>query len=310
MSYPNPIQSLLLKGGRHIVLYNSTGLGSNSWKFIRKIDLGDRNHNCQLSQHPITDNTHIHCKNKSFFISETGIDGHFRQMQTEDPSNLPEWHFGGSSFFQDVEDMYQAVSRCDKSSGRCKGTTRTMFIYRLNNNWTDYHPSNATVAKWVWPHREASFIFRQGGFFYLTVSGTAGWEQSKTWYRRAKTLAELADATEEEVVMHPSDTSAIKSCGSQFRFFMEAEPGKWLFGGDRYPNDDPIHWNAKYGRHVMTPVNFMDGVPHVYWKEQFRWDSYNYTSGDYDEHNHNGCGHGPCPKIEELNRGFVNEKKK
>jgi len=251
--------------------------------------------NCQINQHPSRNTTHVLCKNRNWFVSETGINGKFRPIiKVKDPSYLPAYKFGGTSFFQEDEDMYEVVSRCDNSSGRCNSDTRTLFIYRLNEEWTDYQSSNYLVAWWPWVRREAPFIWRQEGLFYLASSKTAGWRDSYTMYRRATTLAGLANAKDIEVVMHPSK-STIKSMGSQFRFFIEVGPGKWLFGGNRYPDNDSEEWDGNYGRYIMTPVRFIAGVPHVYWKEQFQWDSYNYTSGDYDDHDHNGYGHAPNP---------------
>ena len=50
----------------------------------------------------------------------------------------------------------------------------------------------------------------------------------------------------------------------------------------------------------MTPLQFVSGVPHVYWKRQFNWDAYNYSSADYDDHYHGGHGHSP-PKLQSEN---------
>jgi len=254
--------------------------------------------NCQINQNRLKNTTHVLCKNRNWYVSENGINGTFRTLiKPTDPSNLPAYKFGGTSFFQDAGDMYEVVSRCDHSSGKCNSGTRKVFVYRLNEEWTDYQQSINVLAAW-WPcvRREAPFIFRQEGVFYVASSQTAGWRDSYTKFRRATTLAGLADANDEEVVMLPSPTSnKIKSMGSQFRFFIEVGPGKWLFGGNRYPDNDSEEWDGKYGRYVMTPVRFISGVPHVYWKEQFQWDSYNYASGDYDDHDHNGYGHAPNP---------------
>ena len=93
--------------------------------------------------------------------------------------------------------------------------------------------------------------------------------------------------------MHPRNTRSIKSMGSQFRFLLEIVPGKWMFAGDRYPANDKVHWDPKYGAHVMTPLQFVSDVPHVYWKKEFNWVTYNYGSADYDAHYHDGRGHSP-----------------
>jgi len=73
--------------------------------------------------------------------------------------------------------------------------------------------------------------------------------------------------------------------GTQFRFLFEIKPGKWIFGGSRHPDEDPDHFDAKFGRYVMVPAQFINGVPTIYWKRQFDWNTYDYSSGDFDPHN-------------------------
>ena len=134
----------------------------------------------------------------------------------------------------------------------------------------------------------------------------------------------LKDAMEESVVMHPHDTRYIRSMGSQFRFVMEIKGAnspkgqddksnvdtdtyhdhndhevgieRWIFGGDRYPIEAPNYWDSKYGRHVIVPMNFIDGVPNVYWKKEFDWLEYKYD-GSFDEHQNEKNGYAPTPSI-------------
>jgi hypothetical protein len=250
--------------------------------------------NCQINQHPTLKSHHILCKNRNYFIGEDGILGNFRYLlpKPKDPSPLA-GSFGDTSFFSQGDQMYEVVSRCDKSSGKCEVGSRTLFIYLLNDEWADYHSTRPVVISFHWPRREAPFIANYGEWFFLLASETAGWKQSRTWYRRAKSLQALANSTEYEVVMHPRNTRSIKSMGSQFRFLLEIVPGKWMFAGDRYPANDKVHWDPKYGAHVMTPLQFVSDVPHVYWKKEFNWVTYNYGSADYDAHYHDGRGHSP-----------------
>jgi len=287
-----------------IFLYQSSNLGSDSWQFVQKVHAFQEGQyggkNCQIHHHPKFGTIHILCKNRQFFMSNSGVNGNYTLLpQPHDPSNLRHWHFGGSSTFQEGNNMYYIVSRCDKSNGKCVRSTRSLFIYKLNERWTDfaltslsldtkvdisnYRTSNKIIS-WTWPGREAPFIFDRNGFYYLAASETAGWKQSKTWYRRAASMDRLANATDIEVEMHPANSKKVKSMGSQFRFFIKVGEGKWLFGGSRYPVEDPTDYDSKFGRYILSPVSFVQDIPNVYWKKTFDWVDYDYKSGDYDDH--------------------------
>jgi len=230
-----------------------------------------------------------------FFISTSGIHGEFSQLPlSPDPSDLTDWKFGGCSFFREGNDMYYVVSRCHNVNKKCVAATRSTFIYKLNKRWTGF-AHNAVVARWTWPRREAPFIFKHDNIYYLAASETAGWSDSRTWFRQAHSLAGLTNASEAELAMHPENTHRVKSMGSQFRFLMKVGYDQWIFVGSRYPDEDPTEFDNKCGKFVMTPATFIDGVPHVYWKTQFSWDSY--EPGDYDEHYHGGCGNAPNSKL-------------
>jgi len=295
---PSPSGGKWFDGG-DIYLYKSTSLGSNSWQFVRKVyefPEGETTGNCQIHRHPDNGTILVHCKGRKFFISYNGIDGDYQQLDKPlDPSNTPDFKWGSSTVFQVKKNMYLAVSRCDKSSGKCNSRSRTAFIYKLDTSWTTFAP-NPIVATWNWPNREAYEIIKKGRWYYLFASETAGWRQSRTWYRRAKSLSKLAKASDKEVMFHPKNTSKIKSMGTQFRIMMKVGRGKWLLGGSRHPDEDPANFDRKYGRNIFAPVRFIRGVPNVFWKSQFNWENYQYKSGEYDEHRHNGFGHGhqPC----------------
>ena len=277
-------------------IYRSASLGSDSWEFVTSVYSNDterRLRNCQINQHPSQKTYHILCKNRSHFVSDDGILGNYRLLSPKDPSALKDWNFGGTSFFQQGNHMYEVVSRCDKSRGKCERKSRTLFVYLLNDEWSDYHSTRPLVSQLSWPRREAPFVIKRGEWYFLIASETAGWKQSRTWHRRAKSLQALENATDSEVVMHPGNTRKIKSMGSQFRFILEIAYNKWIFVGNRYPADDRDDWDVRYGAYVMTPLRFISNVPHVYWKNEFDWFTYNYSSTDYDAHYHGGRGHSP-----------------
>ena len=255
--------------------------------------------NCQIFQHPKLKTIHIFCKKRKFFKLEDGgtiADGNFILTRRQDPSDLndSEWNWGNQNMFKFEDQMFMTVSRCRKVNGKCS-SERKALVFRLNDSWTNFVEENAVVAEWDWSNREAFHILRKRKWWYIFASETAGWKQSRTWYRKARSVERLAEAPDREVVMHPSNTQKIKSMGTQFRFVQKVSRGRWLFGGSRHPIEDPTNFDPKYGTHVMTPLRFRRGVPHVYWKETFSWKTYAYRSGDHDEHDVDWYGPAPSP---------------
>ena len=64
----------------------------------------------------------------------------------------------------------------------------------------------------------------------------------------------------------------------------EIEEGRWIFSGNRYPDESPIDWDLRYGRAVQAPIRFSSNSVEVYFKREFDWKTYDYMSGDYDTH--------------------------
>ena len=52
----------------------------------------------------------------------------------------------------------------------------------------------------------------------------------------------------------------------------------------RYPNESPINWDLRFGRAVQAPVRFTFDSVEVYFKREFDWKTYDYTSGNYNTH--------------------------
>ena len=213
-------------------------------------------------------------------------EGDFSLVRRGDPSKLnkKEWNWGNTNMFAKRGKMYMSVTRCKKSKGKCT-TYRKAFIYRLNDSWTNFADENVVVAEWYWPNREAFHVVKRNRRWFIFASETQRWRQSKTWYRVSRGLTGLATAPDREVVMHPSDTEGIKSMGTQFRFMQRVGRRKWVFGGSRHPHEDPDNFDRKYGIHVIVPMKFKGGIPHVYWKETFDLNTYDYDLEDYDQHN-------------------------
>lgn len=212
----------------------------------------------------------------------------------------------------------------------------------MNDQWTDFDSNNnlgddnehvtnkrnlssdSEIVSFEWESRESPWMIKRNNTYYIFVSQTHGWKQSKTFFKRSNTMTGLKDAMEENVIMHPHDTIHIMSMGSQFRFVMEMkdiispkdqhdnsntdtnndtdhndskiEIERWIFGGDRYPNEAPEYWDCKYGRHVIVPMTFIDGIPNVYWKKEFDWMEYKYDGG-FDENKNENNGYAPTPSI-------------
>ena len=187
--------------------------------------------------------------------------------------------------------MYLVTASCDTSSGRCDNV-RQAYIFKMNAAWTGLDETTPIVATWSWPTREGFSLFRQGSFYYLSASQTAGWRDSETWVRKAKTLQGLSEAADKKVPFHRKNYSGmIRSGGSQHRQIMKIGYGKWIFLGTRHPDEMPSEYDSKYGRYIFLPVQFIDGLPNVYWKNLFNLETYNFTAGDYDKHWHGGYGH-------------------
>lgn len=207
-----------------------------------------------------------------------------RVAKPEDPvaADYSGYNFGNSEAFYDDQHMYYITSR--KIIGDSK--TRRVLIYRMDSTWKKLEELYTSFS---WPNREGMYMVKNGDFYYLFASRTAGWKGSKTCYKKATSIKGLADVPEKEVVFYPEENSrGIRSLGSQHRMIFEIEEGRWLFSGNRYPDESPIHWDLRFGRAVQAPVRFTSHSVEVYFKREFDWKTYDYTSGDYDTH--------PCRK--------------
>lgn len=278
------------KDGGDIYLYKSKSLGSNSWEFVRKIYEFPENitsSTCQIHKHPRTSQIFVHCNCRKIIMSDDGIGGEFKLFKmSDDPTDLRKlgWNWGSGTVFQDEKDMYMAVSWCDKSKGFCVASTRKGIIYKLNSAWTDFDETEPVIAEFSWPHREAFDLSKRGKWYYLAASETQRWRQSRAWYKRSRTIKGLQYAKENQMVMHLSNGNNVLSMGTQFRTLMKVGKGKWLFGGSRHPDEDPNNFDPKHGRFIFVPVKFVQGVPHVFWKNSFDWDTFSYESPDYDSY--------------------------
>ena len=275
--------------GGDIWIYRSEELGSNSWERVERLRYyevggGESSSNCGIHQKGDSDKVLVICRRK-IFISHNGPEGDYTELPPLDiPESYPErgaMKVGGSSTYEEDGDLYFISSRVEKDVPAPRN--RYTYIYKLNSEWTGLSKDNeGIVASWLWNHIESPSIAKKDGFYYVFVSQTKGWKQSRTFYKRSESMVSLPDAAEQEVVMHPANTKYMQSMDSQFCFFQEFGDGKWMFGGRRHPEEAPEYFSLEHGKHVMVPANFEEGVPHVYWKLEFDWSSYDYTSGNFD----------------------------
>lgn len=297
---PNNFLNILIKSeAGDVYLYKSTSFGSNSWEFVRiiydfSLEEGSAS-NCALSKYPIgsVEKYFIHCSLGVLFETFDGqpleSTEFVRQSKLNDPAPLPyrDYKWANCDTHVDGENLYFVVSRRSKTGDTVN--SRVGMIYKFDSTW---HSLTEVVAVWSWIGREAYDMIKNGEYFYLFASQTARWRQSRTFFLRSPTMEGFANATEEEVVMNPIWTNEIQSMGSQFRTIVEVENGKWLFGGSRHPDEDPVNWDYRYGRYLFAPLQFgTDNTIRAYWLKEFDWKTYIYGSEVFDEHDHGTTGH-------------------
>lgn len=99
-------------------------------------------------------------------------------------------------------------------------------------------------------------MVKNGDFYYFFASETKHWKSSRTFYRKALSIKGLKFASERKIIVYPEAKNNILSHGSQHRMIFEIELGKWLFSGNRYPDESPVDWDLRFGRAVQVPVSF------------------------------------------------------
>lgn len=240
-----------------------------------------------MHQHPDYDYKYfLFCKD--LFFLETFDDNPIeeakfvRVAKPEDPAMVEfpgDHHFGAVDTFYDGQHMYYITSRHMKGDK----TSRRVVIYRMDSTWKKL---DEVYTSFSFGHNKEGFhTVKNGDFYYLFASRTAGWNGSKTYYKKATSIMALIDAPEKEIIFYPKETTPqIRSLGSQHRMVIEIEEGRWLFSGNRYPNESPTDWDLRFGRAVQAPVKFTADSVEVYFKKEFDLKTYDFSSGDYDTH--------------------------
>ena len=296
----------------HLHLYSSETLGDGTWKWRGQVAEAENDWaaNCKLVKHP--DNYYIIvCKGQAFFKSDT-VDGWY---ESTNPKNVWKYakrptfangelvqglykhKFGGGSLFidDDGESAYYITSRMNrewkeaqKENPSVHKRDRNVGIYKLNKEWTDYEEENAEVYWDSNIDREAMFLFKRKNRYYMTASHTSNWKPSDTYIKTSTSLDDWGPEKQLEFV--PAKTrnnKSVKSHGCQQRYLVDLGDDRWMFGGDRYPDEGYDIWYAKYGRHIRMPVVWSNGkvpMPTVYWRSVWEVGAYDYTNTKSEKH--------------------------
>lgn len=191
---------------------------------------------------------------------------------------------------------------------------RFVLIVQMTPNFLDV--DKVVLWKQIPPQREAFWLFRRKPdekediwVHYMTYDGPGGWEGSDSFYRTSKKNDPLGEqwiegyplnnnpfppsddpwSDEGDILFHPNfreiDNERLKyrkdlrSFASQQRYIMQVGD-QWIYGGDRYPEQEPESHNLSHGYHIMCPIKWgteEDPLqPTVV--IQRRWDIANYKS--------------------------------
>ena len=267
--------------GADIHIYSSTTLGSSDWTHVVKaVDVPagaeTAGKNCTLLRNPTTGNYVIVAKNGLKFYESANIAGPYslvRHLSSAEVGGRVNFKIGGMSTFQEGDDAYVITSRRDLVSTESP-PPRYIGIYKLTPDFLDVE----SEILWLGPieKREAMWLFKKEGIYYMTASHAAGWKPSHSYYRTASSLSGPW-STETKIGMDPEPISNLqRSHGSQARWIMSVGDG-WLFGGDRYPyrpSIDTSQYDLNKGNAIFLPVSFdISGHPTVVWQSSFEIDN-------------------------------------
>ncbi len=264
--------------GEDIHLYSSKTLGSGSWKHEGKmVDFapGTGASNCSLLYSHATGNYVIVAKSGLQFYESASITGPYTHVNTVNKFQIDNrggnYKIGGMGTFQDGTNAYVITSRRwlpSTPKSETEGANhRYTGIYKLTPDFLDV----AEEVCWLRnDSREAMWLFKKDDTYYMTGSHTAGWTASACYYRTSTNLEDWS--AEQEIGMdpeRPGGTQAqkiMRSHGSQHRFIIQLGNGQWMYGGDRYPYDEPESHPFEKGLYIFCPVVWDNGHPTVKWE--------------------------------------------
>ena len=112
-------------------------------------------------------------------------------------------------------------------------------------------------------HNEAPALFKKDGTYYLMTSGCTGWDPNAARMFTAKSIWGPWEAIGNPCV----GEDAYLTFHSQSTFILPVRGKKdaFIYMGDRWTPTNPID-----GRYIWLPIQFENGKPVIYWKDQ--WD--------------------------------------
>jgi len=306
--------------GGDLHLYSSDTFGEGTWAHHGVMVSADPGatpaRNCRLVKHP--DGHYVIVGKGNLVTGEPGIaiysaakvDGPYTRAPTPNVGayqRLPTFDnagsavpgayrhkFGGGSLFVDDDgSAYYITSRknldwkiAPAGTGIVRNN-RNVGIYKLRADWLDFEENTAEVYWGPNMFREAMFLFKRNNTYYMSSSHTSKWRPSDTYYRTAAKLSGPW-SDEAKVAFVPALNAvgrSVRSHGCQFRYFIDVGDNEWMFGGDRYPVEDPETWpDPDKGRHIRMPVVWHDDVPTVYWRHKWDVGSYQFTNTTSEPH--------------------------
>jgi hypothetical protein len=176
---------------------------------------------------------------------------------------------GDKGLFQDDDANKTIYLLCTSDDGG--NTNGTHKIIRLNSNGVG---QNAVIKTWTVStnRREALAIFKRNGTFYMTSSGTHGWNSGATWYKTAATIGGTWTAWT-NVPTNPNSTNSYNTQHDYILKIVGSSATSFVYIGDRWSQDTGIG----FGRSAWYPLTFdASGVPTI--KGDTTW-SINPTTG-------------------------------
>lgn len=269
-----------------IRIYSSKTLGSNTWKFecyVLKREgtdsegnklLGKRN--CSLLFCPETQKYVVICKGVTIYESTmtNQIVGSYEMTKTIKArtilsgvvDNVNNYKMGGMSAYYEDGKAYFIISIKNKQT-----RDRYAIIAETTPNFLDVQRHVLWLP--VAPRREAFWLFRRDGKYYMTYDGPGGWMGSDCYYRIADNL-EGPWTEEVEISFDPEPTERkMRSHASQHRYIMNVD-GQWIYGGDRYPYQEAESHSPEKGLHIMCPIEWDGDHPTVVWEKRWNVNAY------------------------------------
>ncbi len=254
-------------------MYSSRTLGSSTWKLEtmvekRKPGLGRRN--CTLIHCPTTDRFVIVSKGIGFYQSEgSDVKGPYQYVKKigEEMLKSKNFHSGGMSVYTEGSKAYLIISMRQLDESR----DRYCLICELTPDFMGVEKEILWMK--VDDRREAFWLFKRENKYYMTYDGPGGWMGSDCYYRTSESLA--GPWTEEkEIGMDPEPKRRQdRSHASQHRYIMNTD-GQWIYGGDRYPYQEPESHPPENGSHIICPIIWKGDHPTVKWEKEWNIAAY------------------------------------